>query len=144
MERAQKLLLIWAFCTMALQLQLQAQAYDSRGKLDPFIDLNQLLSQDQPQVLSELPPLSQRPPGLAGLAISEVIVTGMAIGKESKVVLLRGIDNFTYLAREGNKLFNGYVSNISEEGVVFIQELVDTRGNKETTKIVKRLYTEED
>lgn len=144
MKRAKKLLLIWAFCTVAVQLQLQAQAYDSRGKRDPFIDLNALLSQEQPQVLRELPPLSQRPPGLAGLAISEVIVTGMAIGEESKVVLLRGVDDFTYLAREGNKLFNGYVSKISEEGVVFIQELVDTRGNKETTKIVKRLYTEED
>jgi hypothetical protein len=126
---------------------LQAQRFNDRGKLDPFIDLNELIRQEQPEVFFakyELPPLSQRPPGLAGLAISEVIVTGLAVGESPKVVLLRGTDNFTYIAQEDAKLFNGYVSQISLEEVVFVQLETDRAGNTETSEIIKRLFTEEE
>ena len=138
------LLLISISCGACLAVELQAQEFDDAGKLDPFVDLSQWLREQQPEIFVQdaLPPLSRRPPGLAGLTISEVIVAGMAVGVESKIVLLRGIDNFTYIAREEAKLFDGIISKISQEEVVFIQERLDPRGNKETTEIVKRLFTE--
>ncbi len=134
-------------CGICLSGELQAQDFDDRGKLDPFIDLNQWIRQEQPEVFFseyELPPLSQRPPGLAGLAISEVIVTGLAVGENSKVALLRGTDNFTYIAHENAKLFDGHISQISPEEVVFVQVRTDSTGNTETSEIIKRLFTEED
>ncbi len=107
--------------------------------------MQDLFRQEQPAVfIPELPPLSERPLGLVGLAISEVTVTGVAVGEGNRVVILKGVDSFTYLAREENKLFDGYVFEISEEEVVFIQEVLDPRGGRETLKVVKRLFTEED
>ncbi len=134
-------------CGLGFTGELQAQEFNDSGKLDPFIDLNEWTRQEQPEVFIseyELPPLSQRPPGLAGLAISEVIVTGLAVGEQSKVVLLRGTDNFTYIAHEDAKLFDGYVSRILPEQVVFVQVRTDTPGNTESSEIIKRLFTEED
>jgi len=132
-------------CSLGLPLELLAQVYNPRGKRDPFINLQDLFRQEQPRVfIPELPPLSERPLGLVGLAISEVTVTGVAVGEGNRVVILQGVDGFTYLAREENKLFDGYIFEISEEEVVFIQEVLDPRGGRETLKVVKRLFTEED
>ena len=116
--------LVVFICSLGLPLELLAQVYNPRGKRDPFINLQEIFRQEQPQVfIPELPPLSERPLGLVGLAISEVTVTGVAIGEGRRVVILKGVDGFTYLAREENKLFDGYVFEISEEEVVFIQEV---------------------
>ena len=134
-------------CGIGLTGQLQAQEFNDSGKLDPFIDLNELIRETQPEVFipnTALPPLSQRPPGLAGLAISELIVTGLAVGESSKVALLRGTDNFTYMAKEDAKVFDGYISQISREKVVFVQERTDATGNTESSEIIKRIFTEED
>jgi len=132
-------------CSLGLPLELLAQVYNPRGKRDPFINLQELFRQEQPRVfIPELPPLSERPLGLVGLAISEVTITGVAVAEDNRVVILRGIDGFTYMAREENKLFDGYVFEISEEEVVFIQEVLDPRGGRETLRVVKRLFTEED
>jgi len=137
--------LIVFVCSLGLPLELLAQVYNPRGKRDPFVNLQELFRQEQPQVfIPELPPLSERPLGLVGLAISEVTVTGVAVGEGNRVVILRGVDGFTYLAREENKLFDGYVMDISEEEVVFIQEVLDPRGTRDTLRVVKRLFTEED
>jgi hypothetical protein len=137
--------LVGLVCSLGLPLELFAQVYNPRGKRDPFINLQEIFRQEQPQVfIPELPPLSERPLGLVGLAISEVTVTGVAVGEGRRVVILRGVDDFTYLAREENKLFDGYVFEISEEELVFIQEVLDPRGGRETLRVVKRLFTEED
>ncbi len=127
---------------IGLHFSLQAQIFNSHGKRDPFVDLTQALTKDKPIFYSP-PPISQRPPGLPGLLVSEVTVTGLAVGEESKIAILRGVDDFTYLAREGSKLFDGHVSEISRDTVVFIQKVFDPRGGEETKKTVKRLYTEE-
>ncbi len=137
--------LIVFVCSLGLPLELVAQVYNPRGRRDPFINLQELFRQEQPRVfIPELPPLSERPLGLVGLAISEVTVTGVAVAEDNRVVILRGIDGFTYMAREENKLFDGYVFEISHEEVVFIQEVLDPRGGRETLRVVKRLFTEED
>ncbi len=145
LNRVLSIFLVVFVCSLGLPLELLAQVYNPRGKRDPFIHLQDLFRQDRPQVfIPELPPLSERPLGLVGLAISEVTVTGVAIGEGRRVVILKGVDGFTYLAREENKLFDGYVFEISEEEVVFIQEVLDPRGGRETLRVVKRLFTEED
>lgn len=137
--------LIVFVCGLGLPLELLAQVYNPRGRRDPFINLQELFRQEQPRVfIPELPPLSERPLGLVGMAIAEVTVTGVAVAEDNRVVILRGIDGFTYMAREENKLFDGYVFEISEEEVVFIQEVLDPRGGRETLRVVKRLFTEED
>ncbi len=137
--------LIVLSCGLSLPVELQAQIYDPRGRRDPFVDLDELFREEQPEVfIPELPPLSERPLGLVGLAIEEVAITGVAVGEESKVVLLRGVDGFTYMAREDGRLFDGYIFESSQQEVVFIQEAFDARGNAENLRVVKRLMSEED
>jgi hypothetical protein len=89
------------------------------------------------------PSLDKRPPGLPGLMISEVTVTGVAGTQQERVAILKGIDNASYLARKGSKLYDGYLSVISPEEVVFVREMIDEHGAKKTVKVVKRLYTED-
>ena len=127
---------------IGLHFSLQAQLFNPHGKRDPFVDLTQALTEDKPIFYSP-PPISQRPPGMPGLLVSEVTVTGLAVGETSKIAILRGVDEFTYLAREGSKLFDGHVSEITPDTVVFIHKVFDPRGEEETERIVKRLYSEE-
>lgn len=116
-------------------------AYTSQGKRDPFAAPRQA-KEDEPQVLPP-PPLDKRPPGLSGLLISEVTVSGMAGTHQDKVIILKGVDKVSYLARKGSKLFDGYIQLISDNEAVFQREVVDTKGNKRISKVVKRLYTED-
>ena len=96
--------LIGFVCSLGLPLELLAQVYNPRGKRDPFINLQELFRQEQPQVfIPELPPLSERPLGLVGLAISEVTITGVAVGEDNRVVILKGVDGFTYSGPRGKQ-----------------------------------------
>ncbi len=75
--------------SLGLPLELLAQVYNPRGKRDPFVNLQELFRQEQPEVfIPQLPPLSERPLGLVGLAISEVTITGVAVGEGNRVVIL--------------------------------------------------------
>jgi hypothetical protein len=121
----------------------QGVGYDSQSKADPFVDLRQLHRRAEVPRFLAPPPLDQRPPGLAGLLVVEVTVTGTARGPGSELVILRGIDDTSYFAREGSKLFDGFVEAVSGDEVVFVREEVDTRGNKRVTRVTKRMQTED-
>lgn len=122
---------------------VRAQDYNSKGKRDPFLNLG-LRKEEAPKVAEPAPPpLQQRPAGLAGLLVSEVSVAGTASNKSTKIVILKGADNFTYFARVGSKLYDGYLEDISGDQVTFVREVVDAQGHKRITRVVKRLYTED-
>jgi hypothetical protein len=119
---------------------VEGQSYNSQGKRDPFAPL---IAKQAERVVQGPPPLEKRPPGLAGLLISEVTVAGTAGNPHERIVILKGIDKYTYLARNGSKLFDGVLTEITSQEVTFSREVVDVRGNKHVSKVVKRLYTEE-
>ncbi len=121
---------------------VQAQKYDSQGKRDPFVPLRTAVKEVVAAPAAP-PPLDQRPPGLPGLLISEVTVAGTAGSERERLVILKGIDKATYLARAGSKLYDGALVSITDQEVIFTRETTDVRGKKKTTKVVKRLYTEE-
>jgi hypothetical protein len=75
--------------------------------------------------------------------VAEVTVTGVAKGPTSQIAVLRGIDDISYFAKEGTKLFDGYIEGIQGETVIFVREQVDTRGNKKITRITKQMQTED-
>lgn len=125
-------------CGVTLAAQVRGQKYNSRGKRDPFLDLEAARKEQAPKVL-EPPPLTERPPGLSGLLISEVSVAGSASNSAVKLVILKGIDDFTYFAQVGTKLFDGHLEGISGDKVIFVREVVDTRGKKRTTKVIKKV-----
>lgn len=119
---------------------LRAQDYQFAHKRDPFVDLFQLQEKSKPKV--HPPKVTQRPPGLAGLLISEVTVVGTAEKPGQSIVILKGTDNYTYVARPGSKLLDGFLDSVSTKEVAFVQELVSDSGVKISKKILKQYYTE--
>ncbi len=87
---------------------------------------------------AEIP--AQLPPGKAGLVIGQLQVQGIARSVDGTWIAV--VDNNTnraYFLREGDKLYNGTVSAISPDRVVFMEETTDARGQKSTREVVKRL-----
>jgi hypothetical protein len=94
-----------------------AYSYEPAGRRDPFISL----------VGRGVEPTAQavRPPGLSGLLISEVMVKGVLRDRTGFLVMLRAPDNKTYTVRVGAKLLDGSVKSISQDKVIFSQDVND-------------------
>lgn len=135
-----KIIFVVALIVIGLPLLCLGQNYQSQGKRDPFEGPKEQVLTNQ---MYTPPPLDRRPPGLTGLMIGEVTVAGLAGSQQESVVILKGADRVSYLARKGSKLFDGYVASISKEEVVFYKDTVDGQPAKKATKVVKRLYTED-
>lgn len=94
-----------------------AYSYDPAGRRDPFISLVGRGVDPQGQIV--------RPPGLAGLMIGEVMVKGVVRDRTGFLVMLRAPDNKTYTVRVGAKLLDGTVKSISQDKVIFSQDVND-------------------
>jgi Tfp pilus assembly protein PilP len=92
-------------------------SYRPDGRRDPFVSLLGRASDPRSA--------ANRPTGLAGLLISEVVVTGIVKGSAGYVATLRGPDNRSYIVRTGERLMDGTVKSISERQVVFSQDVND-------------------
>ena len=66
-----------------------------------------------------------RPSGLNGLLIAEVTVKGVLRDRSGFMAMLQAPDNKTYVVRVGDKLFDGSVKSISQEQVIFSQNVND-------------------
>ena len=66
-----------------------------------------------------------RPGGLSGLLIGEVTVKGVLRDRSGFMAMLQAPDNKTYVVRVGDKLFDGSVKSISQEQVIFSQNVND-------------------
>jgi Tfp pilus assembly protein PilP len=92
-------------------------SYDPAGRRDPFVSLVGRGVDAQGQAV--------RPPGLAGLLISEVLVKGVLRDRTGFLVMLRAPDNKTYTVKVGAKLLDGSVKAISQDKVIFSQDVND-------------------
>lgn len=98
--------------------QTAGYTYDPAGRRDPFVSLL--------GGVEVLPSAGARPPGLPGLLVNEVTVKG--VWKSSKggfIALVQAPDNRTYTIKAGDKLFDGSVRAITQEAVVFSQDVND-------------------
>jgi Tfp pilus assembly protein PilP len=93
-------------------------SYDPAGRRDPFVSLTARGS--------ELAPSGARPSGVPGLLVNEVTVKGVL--KSSKggfIALVQAPDNRTYIVKAGDKVFDGTVKTITQDAVVFSQDVND-------------------
>jgi type IV pilus assembly protein PilP len=95
-----------------------AYTYDPSGRRDPFVNLLMGGAATRPAGAS-------RPPGLPGLLIGEVSVKGVLKSKGAFVAILQSSDTKTYLAHSGDKVMDGAVKSITQDAVVFSQEVND-------------------
>jgi hypothetical protein len=80
-----------------------------------------------------------RPPGLPGLGIAEVTLRGLAQSREGWVAVLLGSDEKTYIVRPGDKLFDGAIRSISQNEMVFLQEVNDPLSLEKQREVKKVL-----
>ena len=93
-------------------------SYDPQGRRDPFVNL--LLRGGDTR-----PAGATRPPGLPGLLIAEISVKGVLKAKGDFVAILQASDSKTYLAHSGDKVMDGSVKSITQDAVVFSQDVSD-------------------
>ena len=62
---------------------------------------------------------------MAGLLISEVSLRGIVASRSGFVAIVQGADARTYIVREGDALFDGVVRSITQDTLVFLQQVND-------------------
>jgi Tfp pilus assembly protein PilP len=108
----------------------RAYSYDPAGRRDPF---RSLLVREQ----SRGGP--QRPPGIAGIAIDDLVVHGIWKTKAGYVAQIRATDNKSYLIRAGDLLYDGEVTRVGPNEVQFRQNLNDPQSVKPFREVTKQL-----
>jgi hypothetical protein len=94
-------------------------SYDPAGRRDPFVSLTGRGG-------DATAPSGSRPSGPAGLLVNEITVKGVLKSpKGGFTALVQAPDNRTYLLRAGDKVFDGSVKAISQDAVVFSQDVND-------------------
>jgi Tfp pilus assembly protein PilP len=101
-------------------LEPQGFAYEPEGRRDPFVSLVR-----RGEESAGVPP-GARPPGLAGLATSELALRGTIQGQDRKwIAILQGVDKKSYLAKPGDKLLDGTVRTVTADSMVILQQVND-------------------
>lgn len=110
-------------------------SYNREGRRDPFISL---------VGRGTGTPGEARPEGLAGMLINEISLKGIMRQSGGFVALVQGTDKKTYVVRQGQKLMDGTVKTITEDTVVFSQDVNDPLSLVKQREVRKTLRTSEE
>lgn len=108
----------------------RSYTYDPAGRRDPF---RSLLVREQNRGGPE------RPPGIAGIAIDDLVVHGIWKTRAGYVAQIRATDNKSYLIRAGDLLYDGEVIRVGPNEVSFRQNLNDPQSVKPFREVTKQL-----
>ena len=114
-------------------------SYDDGNRRDPFRSLLET------QAPVDLPDQGQRPDGIPGMMVDEIVITGIWIYPDGPVAQVQtGNASMSYLLRPGDQLYDGEVLRINYERyagseIVFKQIVNDPTAAKPFREIVKRL-----
>jgi Tfp pilus assembly protein PilP len=107
-------------------------SYDPQGRRDPFVSL---VARG-----SDPGSAASRASGLPGLLISEVAVKGIVHDRSGLIAMVQGTGTKTFIVRTGEKLMDGSVKAITNDSVVFSQDVNDPLSmvkQKEVRKTVR-------
>jgi hypothetical protein len=109
----------------------RAYSYDPAGRRDPFRSL--LVRPDERA-------LGARPPGVAGMSIDDVVIYGIWKTRNGYVAQVRATDNKSYLVRQRDLLYDGEVTRVGPNEVVFRQNINDPQSVKPFREVTKQLH----
>ncbi len=112
-------------------LQGIVSTYDPGTRRDPFRSL---------LVRPEDRALGARPPGVAGMSIDEIVIHGIWKTRNGYVAQVRATDNKSYLVRAGDLLYDGEVTRVGPNEVVFRQNINDPQSVKPFREVTKQLH----
>lgn len=80
-----------------------------------------------------------RPPGIAGVMVSEIVVRGILESQGAWLAMVRASDGRTYSVRPGDRLMDGIVRAIAADVVVILQDGHDPLSTATEREVRKRL-----
>jgi Tfp pilus assembly protein PilP len=110
-------------------------SYVREGRRDPFVSL---------VGRGTGTPGETRPSGLGGMLINEISLKGIMRQSGGFVALVQGTDKKTYVVRQGQKLMDGTVKSITEDTVVFSQDVNDPLSLVKQREVRKTLRSSEE
>jgi hypothetical protein len=98
-----------------------SSGYDDGGRRDPFVS---------PMVSRRTAQVPGRPfgAGLAGVSITDVVVTGITRAGRKSTAILQTPDGKSYMVSSQDKLADGAVKSIEADAVVFVEMSSDAAG----------------
>ena len=108
-------------------------SYDPQGRRDPFVSLRRT---------TPTPTGTQnRPPGLPGVAISELMIRGIVRSGNDFIALVQSADGRSFQLRRGARVFDGVVKSIAIDHVIFTQEVNDPLSLVKQREVRKTMRT---
>lgn len=109
--------------------------YDAEGRRDPFVSLVGRGNDQKPGTANAA--------GIPGLLVNDVTVKGVIRGRSGYIAMIQGPDTKTYIVRSGDRLLDGSVKAITQDGVVFSQDVHDPLSLVKQREVSKRIRTAE-
>jgi Tfp pilus assembly protein PilP len=114
-------------------LQGETFSYDPAGRRDPFRSLREGFEQIKDD---EAEP---RPPGLPGMMVDEIRLSGIIETPNGILAFVQGRDNISYILRPGTKLYDGEVKEIHFDRIVFRKQSNDPKQLKPYEDVVREI-----
>jgi len=105
-------------------------SYDPAGRRDPFRSL---------LVRAEDRARGDRPLGVPGMSIDDIAIYGIWKTRSGYIAQVRATDNKSYLIRAGDLLYDGEVTRVGPNEVVFRQNINDPQSVKPFREVTKQL-----
>ena len=113
--------------------QLPVWTYDPQGRRDPFVSLR--------GTGGGMTSTQNRPSGLAGVSVAEIVVRGIVRSGNEFVALGQAPDGRTFQLRRNDRLYDGSVKQIGIDAVVFIQQVNDPLSLVKQREVRKTMKT---
>jgi len=113
--------------SLPIASQREKTVYHTFGRRDPFKSL----------VEKGMNPGENRPPGPAGMSISELSLKGILNLPRGRVAVFEGSDGKAYQLREGDNVFDGKVVQVGENNVIFEKIILDPFGREKEKKLIE-------
>jgi Tfp pilus assembly protein PilP len=123
-----------------VELETGGFAYNSMGRRDPFVSLQQPVSADRGP--------KTRKPGMEGFLIQEIALKGIVrtkgggVGVAQKpgyIAMILGADGKSYFVGAGQRLYDGEIVGVDATSVTFRQEVTDPLSPVKTREVRKSL-----
>ena len=110
-------------------------SYDPDGRRDPFVSL---LSRGTDSGSGA------KASGLSGIATGDLVLRGVLQSRGAYVAILRAPDGRTFRAHANDRLLDGVIRSVNEQGIVIMQEVNDPLSLVKQREVRKGLRTVED
>ena len=128
-----------------VELESGGYAYNSQGRRDPFVSLQQPVAADRGP--------KTRKPGMEGFLIQEVALKGIVrttgggtglAQRSGFIAMFLGADGKSYFVSTGQRLYDGVITGVDATSVTFRQEVTDPLSPVKTREVRKSLYASEE